>query len=261
MRQLQAFIPFLHELADAAADAILPVFRTDPTVENKATDGRYDPVTRADRDAEAAMRRLIESRHPDHGIVGEEFGAERADAEHVWVLDPIDGTGAFICGLPLWGVLIGLRIGGAPALGMLAQPYLGERFLGWADEAWRERGGMRSRLHVRPCAALGEAILSTTSPRMFGDEEARGYRAVERDTRLVRYGYDCYAYAMLASGFIDCVVEASLKAYDIDPLIPIVRGAGGHVANWEGGSAAGGGRVVAAGDERVLRAALERLRP
>ena len=114
---------------------------------------------------------------------------------------------------------------------------------------------------MRPCAALGEAILSTTSPRMFGDAEVQAWRAVERDARLVRYGYDCYAYAMLASGFIDCVVEAGLKAHDIDPLIPIVQGAGGHVASWDGGSAQGGGRVVAAGDARVLRAALERLRP
>jgi histidinol phosphatase-like enzyme (inositol monophosphatase family) len=259
MRQMQAYVPFLHELADAAAEAILPEFRTASVVENKATDGRYDPVTRADRNAEAAMRRLIASRHPDHGIVGEEFGAERADAEHVWVLDPIDGTSAFICGLPLWGVLIGLKVDGAPALGMLAQPFLGERFFGWTDAAWRERGGVRSRLRVRPCAALGQAVVSTTSPRLFGDEEARSWRAVERESRLVRYGYDCYAYAMLASGFIDCIVEAGLKVYDIDPLIPIFRGAGGHVANWEGGSAAGGGRVVAAGDARVLEAALDRL--
>lgn len=259
MREPQSYVPFLHELADAAAAAILPVFRSAFVADDKARGGAFDPVTEADRNAEAAMRRLIGERFPAHGIVGEEFGAEREEAEHVWVLDPIDGTRAFICGLPSWGVLIGLRRAGEPVLGMMAQPYLGERFVGHDGAAWLEKDGARRALRVRPCAALRDALLVTTSPRLFSEEDAPRYRAVERAVRMVRFGTDCYGYAMLAAGFVDGVVEAGLKAYDIDPLIPIIRGAGGHVRAWDGGSATGGGRVVAAGDERVLDAALELL--
>src|SRR5215204_4660019 len=148
MREPRSYVPFLHELADAAAAAILPVFRSGFVADDKAEGDSFDPVTEADRNAETAMRRLICQRFPSHGILGEEFGAEQADAEHVWVLDPIDGTRAFICGLPSWGVLIGLRHEGEPVLGMLAQPYLGERFVGHDGAAWLERGGRQRPLRV-----------------------------------------------------------------------------------------------------------------
>jgi histidinol phosphatase-like enzyme (inositol monophosphatase family) len=260
MRDLHSLIPFLHELADAASAAILPRFRSPMAAESKPG-GRlpFDPVTEADREAEAAMRRLIAGRFPGHGIVGEEYGDERVDAECVWVLDPIDGTRAFISGMPLWGVLIGLRCAGEPVLGMIAQPYLGERFIGTGDAAWLERGGERRPLKVRPCAALGEATLSTTSPDLFDRQELARYRAVEDRARLVRYGYDCYAYAMVAMGFVDCVIEAGLKPYDIEPIVPLIAGAGGFVTDWTGAEKQGGGRVVACGDRRVLEEALAQL--
>ena len=256
MRLVQTLIPFVHELADVAAEVILPVFRSPLDVADKNPDGRFDPVTAADRDAEAAMRALIRARHPEHGILGEEFGAERPEAALTWVIDPIDGTRAFICGLPLWGVLIGLRQEGEPRLGMIAQPYVGERFIGTRDDAWLERGGARRPLRARPCPGLGEAVLSTTSPFLFADSDMEGYRAVEHRVRLARYGYDCYAYAMVAMGHIDCVIEADLYPYDIEPIIPVIEGAGGFVTDWSGEPATGGGRVIAAGDRRVLDEAL-----
>lgn len=262
MLDTHSLIPFLHDLADAASAAILPRFRSALVAESKAGGGLpFDPVTEADREAEAAMRRLISKRFPEHGIIGEEYGEERPDAEWVWLLDPIDGTRAFISGLPLWGVLIGLRYSGRPALGMIAQPYIGERFIGTGEEAWLERGGERRPLSVRACAGLGEATLSTTAPDLFSAEEVERYREVESRCRLVRYGTDCYAYAMVATGFVDCVVEAGLKAYDIEPIIPIITGAGGFVSDWAGADMPRGGRVVAAGDRRILDEALRHLGP
>lgn len=257
MTDTHSLIPFMHELADAAAAAILPRFRSELVAEAKPG-GRhaFDPVTEADREAEAAMRRLIHSRFPGHGIIGEEYGEERAEAECVWLLDPIDGTRAFICGLPLWGVLIGLRCAGRPVIGMVAQPYLGERYVGTGEEAWLERGGERRALRVRACPELAEATLSTTAPDLFDAGETARFQAVERRAKLVRYGYDCYAYAMVAMGFVDCVVEAGLRAFDIEPIVPIVTGAGGFVTDWTGAEKRGGGQVVAAGDRRVLEEAL-----
>jgi histidinol phosphatase-like enzyme (inositol monophosphatase family) len=260
MRQSHSLIPFLHELADAAAAAILPQFRAPLRAQHKP--GKrlaFDPVTEADREAEAAMRRLIAARYPEHGVIGEEMGEDRADAEHVWLIDPIDGTCAFICGMPLWGTLIGLRQAGRPVLGMIAQPYLGERFVGTGEAAWLERGGERRPLRVRACPSLEEASLSSTAPDLFSPDERSRFQRVEARARLMRYGYDCYAYAMVAMGFLDCVVEAGLAAYDIEPIIPIIEGAGGFVTNWQGDSVRGGGQVIAAGDRRVLDAALEEL--
>ena len=253
MHEAQTSFPFLHQLADAAGEVILPIFRSTMTVaeKNQAQD-RFDPVTDADRNAEKAMRSLINRCHPDHGILGEEFGAENADADYVWVLDPIDGTRAFISGLPLWGVLIGLRHLGRPATGMVAQPYLGERFFGDGSGAFLSRGGETMPIRTRRCAAVADMTLSTTTPDLFKPTELSGYQAVEEQVKLVRYGYDCYAYAMLAMGFIDCVIESGLQAYDIEPIVPIIEGAGGCVTDWAGNRKHGGGQVVAVGDERLL---------
>jgi myo-inositol-1(or 4)-monophosphatase len=177
----------------------------------------------------------------------------------VWVLDPIDGTRAFIAGLPTWGTLIGLNRGGVPAFGMMHQPFTGERFFGDTRGAsFRGPGGER-RLRVRPCASLKDAVMATTSPRLFTGETLRAYDRVESVARLARYGCDCYAYCMLAAGHIDLVVESGLKPYDIVALIPIIEGAGGIVTAWDGGSAANGGSIVAAGDRRVHAAAVELL--
>ncbi len=236
----------------------MPHFRARVDVENKAETG-FDPVTAADRAAEAAMRSLIADAYPDHGIVGEEFGNEREDAEYVWVLDPIDGTRAFITGLPVWGTLIGLTHVGRPVLGMMVQPFTGERYAGDGRTAWLSRAGTIELLHTRQCESLAGATLFTTTPAIFTGEDRRAYDRVENAVRLARYGCDCYGYCMVAAGHADVVIEADLKPYDIVAMIPIVTGAGGCVTDWEGGSAALGGRIVATGDPRLHDQVLARL--
>lgn len=249
---------FLDGLADAAAAAILPYFRGPLSVENKHAAG-FDPVTIADRAAETAMRTLIESTYPADGIVGEEHGAIRVEAENVWVLDPIDGTRAFIAGLSTWGTLIGLMRRGKPVLGMMAQPYVGERFWGDGGSAWSHGPAGRCQLATRPCPSLSEAVLMTTSPARFTEEERPLYDAIEREVRLVRYGTDCYGYCMVAAGHADVVIESGLQPYDVVALAPIVEGAGGVMTTWTGGSPASGGRIVACGDPRLHERVLARL--
>jgi histidinol phosphatase-like enzyme (inositol monophosphatase family) len=256
---LQRLFAFTDTLADAARAAILPYFRAPNLVENKGGD-RFDPVTEADRAAEAAMRTLIEAEFPDHGILGEEYGEKPARSEFTWVLDPIDGTRAFIAGLPLWGVLIALSRDGKPIIGVMDQPYLDERFRGWGNGASLSARGITRDLRVRPCPTLSDAILSSTDVNLFAGEEADRFAAMRREVKLTRYGYDCYAYAMVALGGIDIVIESGLKPYDIQALIPIIEGAGGGVCAWNGGDAAQGGQVLAYGDTRVRDAALQVLR-
>ena len=256
------FSQFVDELATQSGRAILPFFRSAFGTDDKSMGGVFDPVTEADRAGEAAMRHLIKRTFPTHGIVGEEFGAERADAEYVWVLDPIDGTRAFMAGLPVWGTLIGLSRNGAPVYGLMHQPFTEERFFGDGGSATFRRGSDKTstrRLKTRRCGSLKDAIVSTTSPRLFGGEALRAYDRVESAAKLARYGTDCYAYCMLAAGHIDVVIEAGLKPHDIVALIPIIEGAGGVVTTWDGGSAAGGGSVVAVGDRRLHAAVLELL--
>jgi myo-inositol-1(or 4)-monophosphatase len=255
---LQALTGFLDRLADAAGAAILPHFRSRIAVENKKS-GAFDPVTAADRNAEAAMRRLINQTYPDHGIIGEEYGVENEGAELLWVLDPIDGTRSFIGGIPLWGVLIGLLVEGRPTLGMMAQPFTGERFIGNTREAWYSRAGAVSPLTARPCPSLADAILFTTTPVLFQGDERDAYQRAEKAVRMARYGTDCYGYCMVAAGNADLVIEAGLQTYDVAALIPIVEGAGGRMTDWQGGSAAQGGKVVAAGDPRLHDLAMAKL--
>jgi myo-inositol-1(or 4)-monophosphatase len=248
---------FVDRLAAVSGEAILPFFRTSLGVENKASGGAFDPVTAADRAAETAMRTLIRQSFPDHGVIGEEFGGERTDAEYVWVLDPIDGTKSFICGMPAWGTLIALTRAGEPAYGMMHQPFTGESFTGDGGSA-RYRGPAGERdLRVRDCAALADAILMTTSPLLMKEADRGAFGKVENVVRLSRYGGDCYAYCMLAAGHVDLVIETELKPYDILPLIPIIVGAGGIVTAWDGGSPNAGGRIVAAGDKRIHEATMK----
>jgi myo-inositol-1(or 4)-monophosphatase len=250
------FSSFVAELAGVAGQAILPFFRTALSAEDKSRGGVFDPVTEADRAAETAMRRLINRSFPSHGIIGEEFGSEREDAEFVWMLDPIDGTRAFMAGLPLWGTLIGLLREGNPCYGVMAQPFIGEIFAGDGGSAsYRGPRGER-RLMTRRCASLEKAILSTTSPRLFDEAGRAAFERVEERAQITRFGYDCYAYAMLAAGQIDLVVESGLKPYDIVALIPIIEGAGGVVTTWDGGSASSGGSIVACGDPRLHESVL-----
>jgi myo-inositol-1(or 4)-monophosphatase len=258
MNNLEALTGFLDRLADTASDSIMPYFRARPAVENKGAID-FDPVTAADRAAEAAMRRLIAETYPDHGVVGEEFAEERADADYVWVIDPIDGTRAFITGLPVWGTLIGLTYKGRPLLGMMHQPFTGERYAGNGERAWYSGPGTSQALSTRPCGALSRAALFTTTPAMFAGADRQAYERVERAVQLARYGCDCYAYCMVAAGHADIVIEAGLAPYDIVALIPIIAGAGGQVTDWEGHSAARGGRVVATGDRRLHDQVLARL--
>ncbi|MBL8572577.1 MAG: histidinol-phosphatase [Hyphomicrobiaceae bacterium] len=251
---------FLDTLADAASAAILPYFRQSTAVDDKRLKGVFDPVTEGDRAGERAMRALINAHYPDHGILGEEYGAENLDADYVWVLDPIDGTRAFISGLPVWGTLIGLTFRGRPVLGMMAQPFTGERYAGDTTSAWYTGPGGPRSLAVRPRDTLAESTLMTTSPFLFKGDEATAYDRVQSAVRMARYGTDCYAYAMVAAGNIDLVVENGLQAYDIVALIPIIEGAGGLVTDWSGGPCWQGGQVLACGDRRVHAEALEKLR-
>lgn len=252
---------FLTRLADAAGTVILPHFRSALAADNKAGHGAYDPVTVADRGAEQTIRAMIAAAFPEDGIYGEEFGIERADADHVWIIDPIDGTRAFLAGLPLWGVLVGLVSHGKPALGMMAQPYTGELFVGDGGSAHFHKDGSTHTLHSRKGRPLSEALMMSTSPRLFkantGDLEA--FERVAGAARDVRFGGDCYAYAMVAAGNVDIVVEAGLQPYDIAGLVPIIEGAGGVVTTWDGGPAHNGGRVVAAGSPELHAEALKLL--
>ncbi len=250
------FARFVNDLASRSGDAILPFFRTAMLTHNKAGDGSFDPVTEGDRAGEIVMRRMIKETFPAHGIVGEEFGSENPDAEFVWVLDPIDGTRAFVSGLPVWGTLIGLMRGGKPAYGMMHQPFTRERFAGDGLSARYAGPDGERALRTRACAELSAATVMTTSPRSFTPVERKRFEAVEKTAKLTRFGCDCYAYCMLAAGHVDLVIEAGLQPYDIVALIPIIEGAGGLVTAWDGGPAAAGGRIVASGDRRIHEAAL-----
>jgi myo-inositol-1(or 4)-monophosphatase len=265
------FAAFVERLAQVSGEVILPFFRSHIGTEDKSRGGVFDPVTEADRGAEAAMRRLIAQTFPAHGVIGEEYGQDRPDAEYVWVLDPIDGTKSFISGLPTWGTLIGLMHNGVPVYGMMSQPFTRERYAGDGKRArlrtlaptrgeappseWTTR-----TLRTRPCAALAEATVMTTSPQLIkADSDREAYLKVERQARLVRYGADCYAYCALAAGFVDLVIETNLKPHDVVALTPIVEGAGGVMTTWDGETAAKGGRILAAGDVRLYEIARKML--
>ncbi|HKT52870.1 MAG TPA: histidinol-phosphatase [Caulobacteraceae bacterium] len=252
---------FLLELNRVSADAILPLFRGDHGLENKASTGRFDPVTQADKGAEAAIRALIVDHFPEHGVIGEEYGEDRPDAEFVWVIDPVDGTRAFVAGLPVWTTLIALRFQGQPVIGSIGQPHIGEIFIGGPHGARMiGRTGERA-LKVRPCERLTEATIATTDPALFDGAEEGAWRQVHAAARLARLGCDAYAYAMVAAGKIDLVVETNLKAWDIEAAVPVIAGAGGLVRDWLGRALSPeAGQVAIAGDRRCLDEALVALR-
>ena len=258
----RAHLEFAHSLADISGSTILPYFRRPLAVSNKAGPTAFDPVTAADRAAERAIRKAVLARFPDHGIVGEEYGAVAGAGRYRWVIDPIDGTRAFITGSPLWGTLIGLMDGPRPILGLMDQPFTGERF--WSDGRrthWRGPNTKARSIKTRPCARLADAVLTSTHPDMFGpSEEAARFNAVKSRVRMTRFGGDCYGYCLLAAGFVDVIVEAGLKPYDIVALVPIIQAAGGVVTTWEGTPPTDGGRIIAAGDSRVHQEALAILR-
>ena len=253
---------FLVELNRAAAAAILPLFRAEHGLIDKGGLKGFDPVTEADKGAERAIRQLISQHHPGHGVIGEEYGEDRPDAEFVWVLDPVDGTRAFIAGLPLWTTLIGLRHQGKPVLGSIGQSFLGELYIGHAGGSRLMTRGKSRPLKVRPCPRLTEAVIATTDPEgCFSGAELGAWTQVRAAARLARLGCDAYAYAMVAAGTMDLVIEAGLKAWDIDAAIPVVEGAGGLVTDWRGAPVgASGGQIAIAGDRACLDEALVALR-
>jgi histidinol phosphatase-like enzyme (inositol monophosphatase family) len=256
---------FALELARAAGKVILPLFRADHGLEDKgAAQGRaFDPVTAADRGAEAAIRALVAERFPDHGVIGEEYGEDRPDAEFVWVLDPIDGTRGFIAGTPLWTTLIALRHRGKPVVGVIAQPYLDEYFVGTALGSRLIRQGSEQALRVRACPRLTDATLATTDPQQyFTPAEAAAFAQVRAAARVTRTGGDAYFFALVALGTMDLVIEGqALKAWDIEAAIPLIAGAGGLVTDWRGQPIGDkGGQMVIAGDRACLDEALVALK-
>lgn len=257
-------VQLLHALADVATGAIVPHFRQLTGVENKAATG-FDPVTVADRAAEEAMREMIAANRPQDAILGEEFPARHGTSGRTWILDPIDGTRAFMMGLPTWGVLVALADGRGPFLGMMCQPVVSERF--WNTEAGAFHAGYAQEVAIRtrPCPQLADAVVATTSPRNFPSPLRARFEALCDEARMVRYGTDCYAYALLAAGHVDVVVEVGLKPVDIAPFVPMVAAAGGTITDLAGAPIGArvlesyDGEAVAVGDRALLPQVLARL--
>ena len=242
--------------AEAAAAHTLPLFRTGLAVDNKLSAG-FDPVTEADKGAEKVIRAIIAEAFPDHAIIGEEWGTT-GESRYSWIIDPVDGTRAFISGAPVWGTLIGFAIDGVATAGLMSQPFIGETFLAVPGHSRYERGGLTQPNRVSGLADLGPARVFTTTPKLFNTPEyLRKWHAVEAATRLQRFGMDCYGYALLASGHADLVIEPYLNTYDIAALVPIIREAGGAIACWDGSEPTAGGNVVAAASHALLDQTLE----
>jgi len=249
-------ISFFHRLADAAADVALSYYRKPIEVEEKVKPGyRFDPVTIADKKAEQVIRALIAEEYPDHAVLGEEFG-ESGQGPVRWIIDPIDGTRPFICGIPVWGTLIGLTVEGKACMGMMSQPFTGERFWASGNEAWTSGPAGLSRLRTKAAGSLATAILHTNSPDRFPDFPDIDFARLKNAVQMTRYGGECYAFAMLAAGHIDLCLEPSLQPYDIAALIPIIEQAGGVVSNLAGEPAENGGSVLASANRQLHDEAL-----
>ena len=260
---LQSMLAFAHQLADAAAQVTLRHFRQPVEVDNKLQGNDFDPVTIADKAAEEAMRELIRTQYPAHGIYGEEHGLEAGSSDLTWVLDPIDGTRAFISGLPIWGILIALYDGERPIVGIMDQPFTGERYFacGRGGVSMLRYKGTDTKLATSSCEQLSDAIMMSTAPDMFDSSETNVHQKLAGAVKLMRYGGDCYAYCLLAAGHIDLVIESGLSAYDIQALIPVIENAGGMVTDWSGETAVNGGQIVAAATPAIHHQALEVLAP
>jgi len=258
-REATELIETADALADAAGAAILPWFRAAGLISETKSDQRFDPVTQADHSAEHAMRAILAQRRPQDAIRGEEFGQSEGTSGLTWVLDPVDGTRAFLCGAPTWGVLIAVCDADGPRHGIIDQPFTRERWRGGlTDPTLRTPFGERS-LAMRKTADLSQAILLSTFPEIGTAEEHAAFTRVASDVQLTRYGLDCYGYGLLAAGHVDLVIEAGLNDYDVCGPIAVIEAAGGIVSSWDGGPAHGGGRILAAANAALHDAALRRL--
>lgn len=277
LSQQEEFTAFARELALRARVETLPRFRQALAIDNKmeaAATPAFDPVTEADREAETVIRSLIEKRYPDHGILGEEHGEKSTDGPFRWVLDPVDGTRAFVCGVPSWTTLIALEYEGRPVVGVIDQPWTGEMFIGGAGVACHYHHQDRRQISVSGETDLQRARLSTTDPRAgecFSEEEAALFDMIAGKVRVTRFGLDACAYAILSTGHIDLVIEAGLQRYDAAALVPVIEQAGGVATDWRGepigpdfekpvSDGGQGGRFVAAASRDLLEAALADLR-
>lgn len=247
---------FAMALAKESAAAILPYFRQNTSVDVK--DGPvWDPVTEGDRAGERAIRGLIEAHYPDHGILGEEYGVKEGRSPFTWVLDPVDGTRAFVCGMPSWATLIGLSYEGRPVLGLMNQPVVGDMFYGTPEGAWHDYRGTTVPIATRKGVPLSRATIGTTAPELYrSDENQRRFQALRAKAQLTRYGGDSYFFCLMAAGHIDIAMDCGLQPYDITPLLPIITGAGGVAAEWTGGDLSRGGNVLTAGSRALLDEAL-----
>ncbi len=253
--EIESLTSFALELAQASSIETLRHFRTEMIVETK--DGAdWDPVTIADRAAERSMRTLIESRFPDHGILGEEFGSTESASDYTWILDPIDGTRAFVVGMPTWATLIGLYYKGQPLLGVMSQPYVDDTFVGNPHGAWKIHNDEKTRISTSKTLKLRDARIGTTTPHRYHDTDATNFEQLRHTATLMRYGGDAYFFCLLAEGWLDIAMDPGLQAYDIAALIPIIRGAGGRVETWDGTNVAQGGNVIAAASDQLMTEAL-----
>ncbi len=271
---MERLVAVAHQAADAASVPSTANFRQTVDIENKLQGQGFDPVTIADRQAEAEIKTVVQSAFPEHGFFGEESERNIKTDQPMWIVDPIDGTRAYITGMPLWGTLIAVYDGSDAVLGILEQPILKERFVGTCYHS----GDLHSQ-SIKRCAELitpsgtkplttrntqnlDVAIAQTTTPDFFTDQaDLKCFQALKDSVSMVRYGGDCYCYALLAMGYIDVVIERLLEPYDIAALIPIVEGAGGKVTDWQGGSAVSGGAVVASANAQLHDKVLARLNP
>jgi histidinol phosphatase-like enzyme (inositol monophosphatase family) len=254
-------LDFFEKMAEAAAKETLSRFRQNVAIENKYTVG-FDPVTEADKAAERAIRAVIEAKYPEHGILGEEEENVNLDHEFTWVIDPIDGTRGFITGLPVWGTLIGLYQNGQAIMGMMDQPFTGERFMADTKDSYlRFRGADLQKLSSSNCKEIADASMFTAAPDLLCGIHLERYTALQTAVKLPRYGCDCYAFSMLAMGSVDIVVEAGVQPYDVGGLISLVENAGGVFSTWTGGRAENGGDVIASATPELHEKALAYLNP
>ena len=249
MSEITTLTSFALSLAELSGQAILPHFRSTLKVDNKQA-AHWDPVTEGDRAAERVIRQAIEKAYPTHGIIGEEYGEKKGSSAYTWILDPIDGTRAFVIGMPTWTTLIALYKDGKPFIGLMNQPFVGEVFYGSPEGAFFQRGGEKRSLKVAAPKPLAQALVGTTSPHLY--QPGDNIENLRKKTRLLRYGGDAYFFALVAAGHMDIALDAGVQIYDIAALIPIVTAAGGIVGCWDDGDINKGGNVMMASCQELF---------